>query len=116
MSNQDESDLESAERAFVDAVADGVCVDSLETLPESALRRLEAHEALRNKALELFADSVFYKAARRLVEMMDSEDEKIVVSAAGKLLDLRRDVYKAQSLRKQAKVPLDKLFEDGFDF
>ena len=116
MSKTDDESLKSAEQAFIAQVLEGVCVETLPEVLEGAEVRLGVREGLRNKALELFADSVFYKAAARLVELMDDEDPKVAIQAAAKLVDLRRDVYKTQSARKQTKAVLGKLFDDGFDF
>lgn len=99
--------------AFVTKVRDGVVVDDC-VVPAEAEKWLESKETLRNKALEVFADSAFYKAANRLVELLDEEDPKIAVAAAKALLDLRRDIYKVQSTRKSMKPLIDKLFDDGF--
>lgn len=118
MSNPDFDCLASDDAkldAFVGRVLEGVVVDE-QNVPEGGEARLESKETLRNKALELFADSVFYKAAKRLVDLLDEEDPKVVVAAAKALIDLRRDVYKVQSTKKAVKTLTDKLFEDGFEF
>ena len=116
MSNTDAECLQSAEQAFVERVLEGLVVDKVTALPEDAEKLLETKESLRSKALELFADSVFYKAAARLVELLEDEDPKVCVQAAKALVDLRRDVYKVQATKKTVKPLLDKLFEDGFSF
>lgn len=118
MSNPENAFQESDEQkldAFVGQVLEGVVVDE-QNVPEGGEARLESKESLRNKALELFADSVFYKAAKRLVDLLDEEDPKVVVAAAKALIDLRRDVYKVQSAKKAMKTLTDKLFDDGFEF
>jgi hypothetical protein len=100
---------------FVEKVLDGVVI-AAQHVPEGVEALLESKEQLRNKALELYADSVFYQAAKRLVELLQDEDPKVGVQAAKALLDLRRDVYKVQSSRKAVKALANKLFDDGFEF
>lgn len=119
MSNEDSQGLESPEQAvegFVAEVLQGVCVEELPSVPEGAEDRLSVRENVRNKAFEMFSDAAFYKAAKRLVELLDDEDSNVAVKAASKLVDMRRDVYKTQSSKKQVKAVMNKLFDDGFDF
>jgi hypothetical protein len=87
-----------------------------------ALSDFEVAEAIKDRKelreghLEWFADTVFYKAAQRLVELLDNEDPSVVVKAASKLIDLRRDTYKVRSTAKVMEDISDKLFDDGFNF
>ena len=119
MDNTKDTGLKSGEQdaeGFVVQVLEGACVDEMPAVPENAEARLVSREAVRHRAFEVFADAAFYKAARRLVELLDDEDPNVAVRAASKLVDMRRDVYKAQSTKKQVKAVMDKLFDDGFDF
>jgi hypothetical protein len=119
MDNTETKGLESPEHAvdgFVSEVLEGACVDVLINVPEGAEERLVSREGLRNKAFEVFADGAFYRAAKRLLELMEDEDPTVAVKAASKIVDMRRDVYKTQSTKKQVKAVMDKLFDDGFDF
>lgn len=101
----------------VQAIREGVCIDDIPGLSSSEIESaIKERQEARNTALELFSDSVFYKAAKKLVELLDDEDPNVVVKAAGKLLDLRKEVYKMQSTKRVIKSIGDKLFDDGFDF
>lgn len=87
-----------------------------------ALSDFEVAEAIKDRKelreghLEWFADTVFYKAAQKLIELLDNEDPNVVVRAASKLIDLRRDTYKTRSTAKVFEDLGDKLFDDGFNF
>ena len=107
---------EQDEKAFLSEVMEGTCVDVLPVIPEGAEEALSKREGVRNKAFEVFADSAFYQAARKLLELMHDPDPSVAVKAASKLVDMRRDVYKTQSSKKQVKAVMNKLFDDGFDF
>ena len=96
-------------------IREGTPSDDL-IVPEGFQARLEKKQGLRNVALEVFADSVFYKAADCLVELLDDPEPEIRVKAASKLLDLRKEVYKVQSTKKIVEPIMTKLFDDGFDF
>lgn len=119
MANTDTDSLktnEQTEDGFLVTVLEGTCVDELSSVPEGAENRLVKRETLRNKAFEVFADGAFYRAARRLLELTEDPDPEVAVKAACKLVDMRRDVYKTQSTKKQVKAVMEKLFDDGFDF
>lgn len=95
----------------------GTSLADLPEAPDVALSEvLNFRVELRESSLELFADSVFYKAAKKLVDLLDDEDPQIVLKAASKLIDLRRDTYKVRSNAKTMMDLGDKLFDDGFNF
>jgi len=119
MASREDESLKTSKQAqdgFLAAVLEGTVVDVLEAVPEGAEDLLSKRESLRNKAFEVFADSAFYRAAHRLLELLDDPDASVAVKAASKLVDMRRDVYKTQSSKKQVKAVMNKLFDDGFDF
>lgn len=101
----------------VDLIRQGVSIDDLQVVSFYEIEEaIKGRQDARNTALELFSDSVFYKAANKLVELLDDQDPNISVKAASKLLDLRKEVYKVQSTKKVIKAVGDKLFDDGFEF
>lgn len=109
------TEKETENLGFVARAREGESVNPLiDKLPPELANEITEGTDMQNAFLELFADASFYKAAKVLVELLDSGDDEIRVRAASKLVDLRKDVYKSQKQTKLVKPVMDKLFEDGF--
>jgi hypothetical protein len=113
MMQQEES--ESLQFPEIVQVREGIPVDDLPDR-EGFRFAIEKKKKLRHAGFELRVEGVFEKAIKCLVDCLEGEEPEIRIKAASKLLDLRRDVYKAQSTEKTTETVINKLFEDGFNF
>lgn len=106
---------ESENLGFANRAREGESINPvLEHVPPELVDELARGNEIQNSFLEMFADVSFYRAAKVLVDLLDSGDDDIRMRAASKLVDLRKEVYKAQKQQKLVKPIMDKLFEDGF--